>query len=168
MKGILSYLSFTFESGQDYVDGWLPTLDTSLNNKVEYRYYEKPTTTNSTILAASAMAKNPKMQCLANDLVRRLMNTMEELPDSRRAEVIDRYGVKLLTSGYSKEQARRIGANGVKGYLRKKKRRKKAGRRQIIHLTAEESQGSRVKKRLIGKSSWYRRRNRDEDTRTRG
>ena len=158
VRGILSYLSFTFESCQDYEDGWLPTLDTSLrvnmNNQVEYKYYEKPTTTNSTILAASAMSENPKMQCLSNDLVRRLMNTMEELPDSRRADVIDKYGIKLLTSGYSREQTRRIVANGIKGYTKKKERRRKEGRGQRIHLTAEESKGSRVRKKLIGKSSW--------------
>ena len=158
VRGILSYLSFTFESCQDYEDGWLPTLDTilrvNMNNQVEYKYYEKPKTTNSTILAASTMSENPKMQCLSNDLVRRLMNTMEELPDSRRADVIDKYGIKLLTSGYSREQTRRIVANGIEGYTRKKERRRKEGRGQRIHLTAEESKGSRVRKKLIGKSSW--------------
>ena len=30
VSGVLDYLRFTFESGEDYEDGWLPTLDTSL------------------------------------------------------------------------------------------------------------------------------------------
>ena len=30
MRGVMNYLEFTFESGQDYEDGWLPTLDTNL------------------------------------------------------------------------------------------------------------------------------------------
>ena len=79
VKGVMNFLRFTFESGEDYGDGWLPTLDTSLrvnqDNIVEYRYYVKPTNTNTTIQSASAMSENPKMQCISNDLVRRLMNT---------------------------------------------------------------------------------------------
>ena len=105
---------------------------------------------------------------MANNLVRRLMNTLEELPDSMRAEVIDRYGIKLLTSGYLKDQARRIVANGVKGYARKKERRKRVGRGQRIHLTSEESHGSRMKKKLVGKSSWYKKRVGEDDTRPQG
>ena len=30
MEGISSYLSFTYETGADFGDGWPPTLDTSL------------------------------------------------------------------------------------------------------------------------------------------
>ena len=168
VKGVLSYLSFTFESGQDFDDGWLPTLDTSLrvggNNCVEFKYYEKPTTANFSIHAASAMAENPKVQCLSNDVVRRLMNTMDELPGYRRAEVVDGYGIKLLTSGYSREQVMKIVANGVKGYLRKRKRRTVTGRGRRIHLTAQESQASRIRKRMLGKSSWYKKRGVEEES----
>ena len=50
LRGIAEYLEFTVESGAYYEDGWLPSLDTSLkmnqDNIMEYRYYEKPTTTN--------------------------------------------------------------------------------------------------------------------------
>ena len=88
VKGVADYLQFTFESGEDYEDGWLPTLDTNIrvskDNIVQYKYYEKPTTSNTTIHAASAMSENPKMQCLANDLVRRLLNTQMDLPNSTR------------------------------------------------------------------------------------
>ena len=99
MRGVMNYLEFTFESGQDYEDGWLPTLDTNLRvgeqNIISYKYYEKPTTTNTTIRSTTAMAENPKMQCLSNDLVRRLLNTREQLPSIYRAEVVDAYGMKL-------------------------------------------------------------------------
>ena len=53
MKGLASYLQFTNKTGNDYADGGLPTLDTNLivgsNNQILYKYYEKPTTTNTTI-----------------------------------------------------------------------------------------------------------------------
>ena len=42
MEGISSYLSFTLETGADYQDGWLPTLDTNLvvddENQILYKY----------------------------------------------------------------------------------------------------------------------------------
>ena len=94
------------------------------------------------------------MQCLSNDLVRRLLNTREQLPSKYRAEVVDAYGMKLLTSGYTLVQVRRILANGIKGYVRKCKRRKEEGLR--LHRTAEESAGNRSRKRLLGKSSWFK------------
>ena len=112
INGIMQFLEFTTETGDDYADGWLPTLDTSLRvngrNIVEYRYYEKPTTTNATIRKTTAMSENPKIQCLSNDLIRRLLNTKEELPCEYREEVIANYGRKLLTSGYGRDQVKKI------------------------------------------------------------
>ena len=95
VRGIAEYLEFTFETGEDFGDNWLPTLDTSLrvgsNNIVEYQYYKKPTTTNTTVRMTTAMGENSKLQCLSNDLVRRLLNTKEELPSQYREQVIDQY-----------------------------------------------------------------------------
>ena len=158
MVGVAEYLKFTYETGADYNDGWLPTLDTSLmvdpSNQVLYRYYEKPTTTNTTIRQATAMSENSKLQSLSQDLVRRLLNTKEELPSSYRAKVIDEYGMKLRTSGYSMEVTRRILSNGMKGYVAKVTRRKKSGSR--IHRTAMESSSDRLKKKMIGRNNWFR------------
>ena len=166
LKGIIDCLEFTVESGADYEDGWLPTLDTSLvvneRNSVDYKYYEKPTTTNTTIRMASAMGENPKIQCLSNDLVRRLLNTREDLPASYRAGVVDGYGVKLMTSGFSKDQTRKILMNGMKGYNAKRiKRKARTGGR--IHLTAKESSQERNYKKLLGKSSWYKGRRKEDN-----
>ena len=89
------YLEFTVETGDEY-DGWFPTLDTNVRvnekNIIEYKYFEKPATTNTTIRLASAMSENSKMQSLSNNLVRRLLNTKEDLPFSYKEDVIDHYG----------------------------------------------------------------------------
>ena len=170
------YLEFTYESGEDCTDGWLQTLDTSLKvnekNKVDYRYYEKPTTTNTTIRKTSAMSENPKVQCLSNDLVRRLLNTREKLPNSYRADVVDRYGTKLLTSGFSKDQTKRILVNGMKGYISKRERRRKLGDGKggvgRIHHTAEESSHRRIRKKLLSRTSWYKDKRNQEDHETPG
>ena len=84
MEGVEPYLKFTVESGEDPgFNGWLPTLDLNImvtnNNQVRYKYYEKPTTTEVTVQKNTAMAENPKIQILANDLVRRFKNTSQEL-----------------------------------------------------------------------------------------
>ena len=91
---------------------------------------------------------------MANDLVRRLSNTKEDLPSKFKADVVNCYGVKLLTSGYSYEQVRRILVTGAKGYLTKLGRRTSKGGR--LHRTAQESSGMRMKKKLLGKSNWFR------------
>ena len=47
MQGVEEYLEFTVESGEEFTDGWLPTLDLSLkvgeDNKIQYRFFEKDT-----------------------------------------------------------------------------------------------------------------------------
>merc|ERR1712020_661546 len=65
LNGIKNFLKFTMETGEDEgFDGWLPTLDTSLRvneaNKVEYKFYEKPTSSNRCLPASSAMNINTK------------------------------------------------------------------------------------------------------------
>ena len=85
---------------------------------------------------------------ILNDLVRRLLNTKDDLPSEVRSKIVDDYGIKLLTSGYNLEQARRVLLNGVKGYVAKRKRRRGNGRIRI-HNTAQESRNGRIKKNFV-------------------
>ena len=79
MDGIMSYLKFTVESGEEFKGGWLPTLDTNLrvgdDNIIQFKFYEKETSTKKTVQRSSAMEENSKIKILSNDLVRRLANT---------------------------------------------------------------------------------------------
>ena len=77
----------------------------------------------------SAMGENIKSQILSQDLIRRLLNTSEDLSKEYREHVVDEYGKKILNSGYTREQAIRILVNGIKGYENKRRRRIKEGRR---------------------------------------
>ena len=132
MSGIEQYLEFTGETGLDFEGGWLPTLDTSLmvgkDNKVLYKFFEKETATNKTVQRDSAMEKNTKLQIIAQDLVRRLLNTMESLGSQERMKVVDGYAQKLLNSGYEMEQVRKILVSGIKGYENRSGTTKKDGR----------------------------------------
>ena len=85
LVGVEEYLVFTTETSEDFKDGWLPTLDTSVkvdnNNQVLFTYYEKPTTAKRTVMKRSAMAEKATIQVHSNDPIRRFMNTREDLPD---------------------------------------------------------------------------------------
>ena len=159
MTGIESYLAFTAETESDFQDGWLPTLDTSWKvgdrNQVLYRHFEKETATNQTIQKSSAMGENVKVQIVAQDLVRRLSNTMEALGSKEKARVVDEYAQKLLNSGYEEYQVRRIIVSGIKGFEGKKLRHERQGWR--LRRTAAESGDTRAKKKLLAKTNWYKK-----------
>ena len=93
-----------------------------------------------TVQLKSAMAENPKQQILSNDLIRRLLNTSEELGVGARCTVVDQYNQKLLNSGFRREQTRKILLNSIKGYEAKKQRRATEGR--SLRSTAQGSRGT--------------------------
>ena len=112
----------------------------------------------------SALDENSKTQILANELMRRLGNIDQREEDKVKGEVVDQFGVKIFTSGYSLSQTRRIALNEVRGWERKAERAKKDGRQ--LYRTAEDSLQGRIKKKTVGKTSWYKKRkNKDKDER---
>ena len=122
---------------------------------VRYRFYEKETAVKSTVQKESAMEENVKMQILAQDLVRRLNNSSEELGKKEKARVVDTYAQKLLNSGYDVLQVRKILINGIKGFENRKLRYTKNGWK--LKRTAKESKEGRIRKSLLSKSSWYKK-----------
>ena len=108
-----------------------------------------------TVQQKTAMNENTKIQVVSNDLVRRFLNSSEELGSKEKARIVDQYGQKLLDSGYSREQTVRILVAGIKGFERKVEKCKKQGRR--LRRTAKESRGTRTRKQLLGKTDWFRK-----------
>ena len=74
------------------------------SNIISYRYYEKPTTTNTMVQKRTALNENLKKQILSNDLVRRLANTDDRQPDAGKQSVLEQFAKKALTSGYSNKK----------------------------------------------------------------
>ena len=74
------------------------------------------------------MEENSKFKIVSNDLVRRLYNTMDEIEPEEKWKIIDNYSQKLLDSGYSIEQVRKIIVNDIKEYEGRKIRYEKQGR----------------------------------------
>ena len=62
MQGLTGCLAFTVETCEDFEDGWLPTLDFKLrvtvNNIIEYSFFEKPTAPNRCLQADTALNQN--------------------------------------------------------------------------------------------------------------
>ena len=130
MQEVYEFLTFTTEIGEEYEGGWLPTLDVSLkieerSGRVDWRFFEKPTTSRTTVQRRSAMGGIVKAQILANDLVRRLLNTGEGLPGQESVKVVDDYSLKLRRSGHGREKVQEIIIAGIRGFERKVKRRRK-------------------------------------------
>ena len=160
MGGIENFLSFTFETCEDEgFCGWLPTLDTQIqigeDNQVYYKYFEKDTCSKRTVQAKTAMNENTKIQILSNDTVRRLLTTREDMGAKTKGAVIDQYAVKLLHSGYSREQTRKILKNGIKGYLGRMRSRELRGLK--LRSTAWESRRTRYMGKLLDRTGWYRK-----------
>ena len=101
-------------------DGSLPTLDISLaidgSNQTEFKFFEKGMATNLTIQNRSAMGENMKYQSLSNEVIRRMLNNKQGSQEEEQINGIDEYGSKLLTSGFTLDQVRRIIVAGLKGY----------------------------------------------------
>jgi hypothetical protein len=159
MAGLDTQLTFTMETEEDYKDNWLPTLDTNIrveeDNKIVYKFYEKPMQNNTVLHKTTAMPEDNKIRCLSNDLIRRMLNTTELLEDNIRCKIVDDYAQKLFNSGYGLAQVRRIVMSGLKGYEAKLLESRTAGGRSL-HQQARESSARRQRKKLTAKSDWFR------------
>ena len=157
MQEVYSCLKFTTKMGEGE-ENWLPTLDIKLRvertNMVSYRFYEKLSTTNIMMQKRSSLDENSKVKILSNDLERRLAHTDERQDERTRAEVVDGFGKKLLTSGFSLNQVRTIALNGIRVWKRRRTKAKTLGKG--LFRTSKESMAGRIKKRTIGKTTWYK------------
>ena len=140
-------------------DGSLPTLDISLaidgSNQTEFKFFEKGMATNLTIQNRSAMGENMKYQSLSNEVIRRMLNNKQGSQEEEQINGIDEYGSKLLTSGFTLDQVRRIIVAGLKGYEGRLQRCKDGTR--PLYRTAKESMGERRRGKLLAKSNWFKK-----------
>ena len=101
MTSVYSFLNFTMETALDFQDRRLPTLDFKLwisqENIVLYTFFEKSMTSNQVMHRSSALPENTKMASLNAEVIRRMQNTSEILPDVERVVVIDNFSQKLAT-----------------------------------------------------------------------
>ena len=119
-------------------------------NQIEYRFFEKPTSSKMCLQADTALAQNGLVQYLVQDVMRRMLNCSSHIPIVSRREVIDNFGQKMVNSGHTIQEVRRILISGLKGWRSKLDRRKTTN--QPVHRSARQSSDSRRFKKL----TWFK------------
>ena len=161
-------LQFDLELEEDFEDMKLPTLDTAiwmsrtedLAVKINYIFYEKPMNSVYVIHKNSAMDNRSKLTILSQDMIRRLHNTSSKIDQKIKNKIVENYSVKLLRSGYNVAQTRDILISGLRGY--KNKVRNAQSRKLPLHRSAKSSLTARYRKKMFGKTSWYKNNNKNK------
>ena len=157
MDSIFSNLQFEMETPKMFENNRLPTLDFemyTLREKIVYSYYQKPVAKKTLILRKSALGENVKVSSLTQNMIRRMKNTSEDVPDEERRKIVDNFYWQLKISGYSDEQSRKIIKAGLIGYEKLLLKCKQGNAK--LHRSAEEGWETRKKKKLLGKSNWFK------------
>ena len=104
------------------------------------------------------MPENMRMSTLNQEMVRRMMNTSELLDIKVRVGVVDEYCQKLCNSGYGKEQTIRVVTGGLTCYEKRVaiSKDKESLKYRPLHESAAGTAGKRMKKKLLGKSNWFK------------
>ena len=156
-NSIFPCLKFEMETPEMFTESKLPTLDFTcwtVGNKLMYSFFQKPVAKKKLIQRKSALGENCKVASLSQNMVRRMKNTSEDLPDSERVSIINEYSAQLRDSGYSVTQTRRIVSAGLTGYQRLVEKWKKG--EAILHRSASEGFSARSKKKLLSPSNWFK------------
>ena len=74
--------------------------------------------------------------------------------EERWETLVDKFATRILTSEYEVEKTRQILISGIRGYEGKIQRRLEQG--VPIYRTAEESGNTRSRKKIVGKSTWFK------------
>ena len=167
MNSVFPNIQFTTEIEEDFETGRLPTLDVEIwmekgengkRGKLIYSFFEKKMKNPYCVMQKSAMPEKSKISTLAQDLIRRMINTSEMVSQEERDGIIENYIDRLAVSGYSKAQIREIVQSGLLGYQTKLIKAEKAG--ENLHRGAASTLAQRQKKKLLEKVTWYKKKKR--------
>ena len=104
LNGVWNFLDFTTEWQEQFVDGFLPTLDfaTKVVDKgyVSYKFYSKPMSRNTVLQRGTALSDGCVFSSLRQDLVRRLLNTDASMGSKYRVSLVKEYIQLLVNSDH--------------------------------------------------------------------
>ena len=156
MNSISPDLVFTTETENDFANKRLPTLSFQLwseRNGLRHSYYEKDMRAQVLTMKRSSQSEQSKFSILVNELQRRFEVLDKNIENEEKVDIIDHYTQQLVNSGYSSEQVREIVESGMKGVLKKEKRRNEGDRR---YRSSKETLYDRNIKKLTENTNWYR------------
>ena len=159
MNSVNMDLEFTVESPEDFEGEKLPTLDFKVwqeeDQSLNHTYYQKEMKSPLVIMARSGMAKQQKIQILANELTRRLSNIGKNCNIQEEQEsVIEQFTREVRNSEYHHRTAQEIVVSGIRGYRTKITRRIASG--QEFYRPAHRTVNQRTKKKLLSRENWYK------------
>ena len=166
MNSVYWNIQFEPEIGEDFTDSRLPTLDLTMwldqgdgqedknKDRLVFSFFEKEMASVYCIMETSALSETTKISSLSQDLIRRMLNTSERVPQEERDRIIEVYTSKLYRSGYKKQQVREIIEAGLKGYETKLAKAAKTGTK--LHRPARTTAAARQRKKLLNKTTWFK------------
>jgi hypothetical protein len=97
-------------------------------------------------------------------MIRRMINTSEDVEMTRRLEIVDDYGQKLLNSEYSLKEARDVIVGGLKGYERllSLSLDKTSPRWKPLHVPGSWNASNRRMAKQKSRSSWFKGKKQEE------
>ena len=156
MNDINGDLYFTTETEEDFINKRLPTLSFEMwcdETGIRHSYYEKPMRSQMLTMNKSSQSENSKFSILVNELFRRFDMMDKKIEKDERIEIVDHFTQQLVNSGYNANQIKGIIISSLKGIMRKE-RRIAAGENK--YRSAEESLVTRMNKKLLEATSWYK------------
>ena len=105
LNDVVSFLQFTTESEEDFLNGFLPTLDTQTkvldNGEIQFKFFRKPMANNIMIQFGTALPRNTVFSSLRQELVRRMLNTSLNVEWDDRLQIIEEFIQLLVNSKHS-------------------------------------------------------------------
>ena len=150
-------IQMTFDTPSQNDNGMMPVLDLQIwceEDKVKFKFYEKPMVSNLVLQRWSAFSWNMKKTSLAGEVARRLLNCSPDLVDDvYEEEVIDKLRWKMMLSGYSEKEREIIVREGKARYANILKLVEN-GSRPLYRPSSWNREERAISKKVKGKS-WY-------------
>ena len=161
MNSICTWLELTMET-EDMFNGVLPTLDLQLwvssGNRILFSFFEKAMVSAMVLHKRSAIPEGVRRATLNQEMVRRMLNTSEDVEITKRVEIVDGYAQKLVNSEYSVEETRKVIIGGLKGYERLLSLSKDMTnpRWKPLHMAGSWNARNRRMAKLRSRDNWYK------------
>ena len=161
MNSICSWLELTMET-EEMFEGVLPTLDLKLwvssSNRILFSFFEKAMVSTMVLHKRSAIPEGVRRATLNQEMVRRMLNTSEEVNESDRLDIIDGYAQKLINSEYTIEETRKVIVGGLKGYERllSLSQDKNNPRWKPLHMAGSWNSRNRRMAKLRSRDNWFK------------
>ena len=167
MNTLTPDLKFTLEVPSQFNKGRIPTLDSEWwivregqSQQLLYSFFCKPMSSPYCVMEATAWAWNSQCSSLSQEVIRRMSNISEMLPQEERNNVIRDFLEKLRRSGYSREQSRTILQAGLRGYEYRRRQAAEGG--VPIHRGKHQTQQGRAVRKMLEKANWYKHKTRQD------